>query len=39
VLRIIITIVLSGKDGKHRKHSVVQSFWIYQIIVVIPQID
>jgi hypothetical protein len=28
VLRIIITIVLSGKDGKRRKYGVVQSFWV-----------
>ena len=29
VLRITVTIVLSGKDGKHRKHGIVQIFWIH----------
>ena len=31
-LQNIITIVLSGKDGEHRKHGVAQSFWIHQIV-------
>ena len=36
---ISLIIVISGKDGKDRKHGILQSFWIYQIIVNITQID
>jgi hypothetical protein len=33
-----VTIILSGKDGKDRKHGVVQTFCIYEVIVDLKSI-
>jgi hypothetical protein len=34
MLRITVTIVPFGKDGKDRKHGVMQSFWSLDNIVI-----
>ena len=31
MLRITVTVVSFGKDGKYRKHGVVQSFWVHSL--------